>query len=122
MVTESSSPDSILSKLRRDNPDVTTAVVVTLDGFPVAADSAPEVPTDMLAALAADLLTRASRSAREFGQGGIEEFYARAETGYLIVIQAGADQILACLADPEITLGLLLADVRQAAAALAASA
>ena len=122
MVPESDSADNILSKLRRDNPDVTTALVVTPDGFPIAADSAPEVPTDMLAALAADLLTRASRSAREFGQGSIEEFYARAETGYLIVIQAGSEQILACLADPEVTLGLLLADVRQAASALAAIA
>ncbi len=119
MVTESSSASDILGKLRRDNPDVTAAVVVTPDGFAVAADTSPEVSADALAALAADLLVRASRSAREFGQGTIEELFARAETGYVIVTSAGPEQILACLANPEVTLGLLLADVRQTAAVLA---
>ncbi len=119
MITKSSSARDTLSRLRQDNPDVTAAVLVTPDGFPIAADTGPEVSADMLAALAADLLARASRSAREFGQGAIQELYARAETGYVIVTQAGPEQILACLANPQVTLGLLLADVRQSAAALA---
>ena len=122
MVTESGTPDDILRKLRQDNPDITAAVVVTPDGFPIAADSGPQVSADMLGALAADLLTRAARSSQEFQQGAIAELYARAETGHLIVVTAGSEQLLACLAAPEVTLGLLLADVRQAAAKLAATA
>ncbi len=122
MVTESMTPDDILRELRQDNPDVTAAIVVTPDGFPIAADTGPQVSEDMLGALAADLLTRAARSAREFGQGTIEELYARAETGHLIVVSAGPEQLLACLAAPEVTLGLLLADVRQAANKLASTA
>ncbi len=122
MVTESMTPDDILRKLRQDNPDITAAVVVTPDGFPIAADTGPQVSADMLGALAADLLTRASRSAQEFEQGTIEELYARAETGHLIVVTAGPEQLLACLAAPEVTLGLLLADVRQTADKLASTA
>ena len=122
MVTESMTPDDILRKLHQDNPDITAAVVVTPDGFPIAADTGPQVSADMLGALAADLLTRASRSAQEFEQGTIEELYARAETGHLIVVTAGPEQLLACLAAPEVTLGLLLADVRQTADKLASTA
>ena len=121
MVSEISSAEETLRQLRQDNPDITAAVVVTADGFAIAADAGPDVEADMLAALAADLMARASRSAREFGQGDIQELYARAETGYVVVARAGSDQVLACLASPDVTLGLLLADVRQTAAALTGS-
>ena len=119
MVSETSSAHEILAHLRQSNPDIAAAVVVTSDGFPIASDASPEVDADMLAALAADLMARASRSAREFEQGDIVELYARAETGYVIVARAGAEQVLACLASPTTTLGLLLVDVRLTAAALA---
>ena len=121
MVTGSSSASEIVGKLRRDNPDITAAVVATPDGFAIAADTGREVSADALAALAADLLVRASRSAQEFDQGAIQELFTRAETGYVIVTSAGPEQILACLANPEATLGLLLADVRQTAAALSSN-
>lgn len=119
MVSETITADETLKQLRQDNPDITAAVLVTADGFAIAADAGPEVAADMLAALAADLMARASRSAREFGQGDIQELYARAETGYVIVARAGAEQVLACLASPNVTLGLLLADIRQTATAVA---
>ncbi len=119
MVSETTSADETLRQLRQDNPDITATVVVTADGFAIASDAGSEVDADMLAALAADLIARASRSAAEFGQGDIMELYARAETGYVIVARAGSEQVLACLADANVTLGLLLADVRQTAAALA---
>ncbi len=119
MVSETSSPDETLTQLRQSNPDITAAAVVTSDGFPIASDASPDVDADMLAALAADLMARASRSAREFEQGDITELYARAETGYVIVARAGTEQVLACLASPTATLGLLLVDIRQTAAALA---
>ena len=119
MAAEASGPAAILRKLRADNPDITAAVVVTADGFPVAADAVPEVNTDLLAALAADLLARANRSAQEFGQGELNEIYAHGTAGYVIVARAGTDQLLACLAAGSATLGLLLIDVRRTAAQLA---
>ena len=122
MVSEILSAAETLKRLRQDNADITAAVLVTTDGFAIAADTGPDVDSDMLAALAADLLARASRSAQEFGQGDITELYARAETGYVIVARAGSEQMLACLASPTVTLGLLLVDIRQTAAALASSA
>ena len=121
MIGESVSAEESLRELRQNNPDISAAVVVTGDGFAVASDAGPEVDADMLAALAADLMARAARSAQEFEQGDILELYARAETGYVIVARAGSEQVLACLASPSVTLGLLLVDVRQTAAAVARS-
>ena len=108
----------ILKALREANPDIIGAVLVTKDGFAVASDLAPNVDEETLAALAADLLVRASRSSSEFGQGQIEELYARTPQGYFVVAKVGSDQVLACLAGINATLGLLLIDVRKTAGAL----
>ena len=108
-----------LAKLRAANSDITAAALVTADGFVVEADTGPQIEEESLAALAADLLARASRSSEEFGNGQLDELYARGPDGYLLVVRAGADQVLAALASSAATVGLLLRDVRQAAAELA---
>ena len=41
--------------------------------------------------------------------------YARGPQGYLVVMSAGPEQALVCLAKSETTVGLLLRDVRKAA-------
>lgn len=119
MAGDVSGPGKTLRQLRAANPDITAAVVVTDDGFPVAADAVPELNTELLAALAADLLARSNRSAKEFGQGELNEIYAHGSSGYVIVAMAGEGQVLACLASAGATLGLLLLDVRRTAAELA---
>jgi predicted regulator of Ras-like GTPase activity (Roadblock/LC7/MglB family) len=111
--------EGILAKLRAANSDITAAALVTADGFVVEADTGPQIEEESLAALAADLLARASRSSEEFGNGQLDELYARGPDGYLLVVRAGADQVLAALASSAATVGLLLRDVRQAAAELA---
>ena len=110
---------STLAELRANNPDILAAAVVTTDGFAVEADTSAEIDEDSLAAMAADLLARASRSSQEFGNGALDELYARGEQGYLLVARAGTEQVLACLASADATVGLLLRDVRQAAAKIA---
>ena len=110
---------STLAQLRANNPDILAAAVVTTDGFAVEADTSAEIDEDSLAAMAADLLARASRSSQEFGNGALDELYARGEQGYLLVARAGSEQVLACLASADATVGLLLRDVRQAAAKIA---
>ena len=104
-----------LAKLRANNSDITGAALVTADGFPIEADTASGIDEESLAAMAADLLARASRSSEEFGNGKLNELYAQGDGGYLIVIRVGADQVLACLASSDATIGLLLRDVRAAA-------
>ena len=111
--------DTSLAELRANNPDIRAAAIVTADGFPIEADCGPDVDEESLAALAADLLARASRSSRDFDNGRLDELYARGDEGFLVVERAGEDQVLACLASAEATIGLLLRDVRHAAEAAA---
>ncbi len=108
----------VLKGLRGANPDILAVTLVTRDGFSIASDLGPNIDEELLAALAADLLARASRSASEFGQGEIDELYARTAQGFFLVARVGPDQVLACVASTNATLGLLLADVRKAAAHL----
>lgn len=108
-----------LAALRAANSDVTAAAIATTDGFPVASAVAPGIDEEALAALAADLLARAGRSSREFGNGELEELYARGPQGFLVIMRAGAEQVLIALAKSDTTVGLLLRDVRKAAAELA---
>jgi uncharacterized protein len=116
---ERSVAQDLVSDLRSANPDIDAAVVATADGFVLAEDTIPDMSPDMLAALGTDLLGRASRSAEEFGRGQIDELYFRGPEGYMTVVRAGAGQALVCVANANVTLGLLLADVRRAAAKLA---
>ena len=104
-----------LAKLRAANSDITGAALVTADGFAIEAHTASGIDEESLAAMAADLLARASRSSEEFGNGALDELYARGDGGYLIVVRAGPDQVIACLASSDATVGLLLRDVRAAA-------
>jgi predicted regulator of Ras-like GTPase activity (Roadblock/LC7/MglB family) len=121
-MAEASEYKSVLRELRASNPDITGAVLVTEDGFCVASDGVPDLNTDLLAALAADLLARANRSAKEFGQGELNEIYAHGSAGYVIVAKAGEGHVLACIASGSATLGLLLIDVRRTAAELSKAA
>lgn len=115
---EEGNAQGTLAGLRAGNPDITAAALVTLDGFAVAADVAQGVDEESLAALAADLIARASRSSQEFGNGELTELYARGPQGYLVVTAVGTDQALVCLAKSETTVGLLLRDVRKTASEL----
>jgi predicted regulator of Ras-like GTPase activity (Roadblock/LC7/MglB family) len=121
MSSDTSAWAEVLRQLRAANPDITAAVLVTPDGFPIAADAVPELNTDLLAALAADLMARANRSAREFRQGELNEIYAHGTAGYVIVARASSGEMLACLAAGSATLGLLLIDVRRTVAQLGSS-
>lgn len=118
-MTAANTPQEKLAALRAGNPDITAVALVTPDGFPIASDVAPDMDEEGLAALAGDLIARASRSSEEFGNGALDELYARGAQGYLLVMKAGDEQVLACLARGQATIGLLLRDVRQAAADLA---
>ncbi len=107
-----------LQALRDKNADVTAALVVTNDGLPIESNAGPDVDTDALGALAADLIARAGRALDDFGAGPVAEILVKGEQGYVIVVGAGSDASLACLASVEASLGLLLLDIHRAAAGL----
>jgi predicted regulator of Ras-like GTPase activity (Roadblock/LC7/MglB family) len=119
MTPEEAAPDSIeqlLRSVRESNSDITGVAVVTSDGFSVASDLEPDLDEEAVAALTADLLGHAARSMGEFGRGDCEELHARGEGGYVMAFRAGSEAALVCLANRQASLGLLMLDMRRAAA------
>lgn len=115
---EQATPDpltQVLQELRRRRGDVIGAALATSEGFPIAAELPAEVDEGELAALSAELFGQSSRSAADFGRGTLSEFYAHGDQGYWIVMKAGQEGLLICLAAAEASLGMLIVELRKAA-------
>jgi len=105
----------VLYDIRRRRGDVIGAALATTEGFPLASDLPPDVEPEALAALSAELFSHSNRSAAEFGRGTLNELYAHGDQGYLIVLRAGPEALLVCLAATEASLGMLIIELRKAA-------
>ncbi|MFQ5809701.1 MAG: roadblock/LC7 domain-containing protein [Armatimonadota bacterium] len=119
MTPEEGAPDSLeqlLRSVRESNSDLNGVALVTGEGFSIASDLEPDLDEESMAALTADLLGHAARSMGEFGRGDCTELYARGENGFIMAFRAGDDAVLVCLAAPHASLGLLMLDMRRAAA------
>jgi len=119
MTPEETAPDTVeqlLRRLREGNSDLTGVALVTVEGFAVAADLEHGLDEESVAALTADLLGHAARSMGEFGRGDCTELYARGDNGYIMAFRAGTDAALVGLATAHASLGLLMLDMRRAAA------
>ncbi len=120
MVSESQNETvEALRQLRQRSPEISAAVIVTADGFPVHVDSAGGMDTDVLAATAADLAVRASRMAEDLDLGQTGEMIVRAERGYVVAAKISDELCLALTAKPDSSLGLLIIGVRKMLAQLA---
>jgi len=110
---------AVLQQLRRNNPDIVGAVVATADGFAVHADASADADPDSLAAMAADLALRAARMADDLDQGRLLEIIAHADRGHILAQRISDEMTLAVLAKADSSIGLLIINVRKAAAQLA---
>lgn len=104
------SHDALIAELRtlRDQlPGVTDTVVATVDGLLVAADAAPELDPDPLAALAAATLGLARRTAATTGKGPLRYVVNECADGSVVVYALGEVALLAVLGDRGLNLGRL---------------
>jgi len=111
---------SVLQQLRQRNPDITAAVVASNDGLAVHEDAAGGVEAEALAAMAADIAVRAARMAEDVGQGSAQQVLIQSGGGYVVASRIGDDFCLVAAAKAEASLGLLLMNVRKAAAEISA--
>jgi predicted regulator of Ras-like GTPase activity (Roadblock/LC7/MglB family) len=95
----------------RVNPGVVAALLISRDGFVVAADADPDIPADAVAAQAAGVIDISSRLAAELGQP--EAKYISVEFDGLNVVLApfGSELMLALVGRPDtLTCDFRLAD------------
>jgi predicted regulator of Ras-like GTPase activity (Roadblock/LC7/MglB family) len=109
-----------LRDFRASIPDVEASAVVSADGLIVASDLPAGVEEDRVSAMSAAMLSLGDRIANELRRGVLDQVYIRGENGYVVLMAAGEEAVLTVLARKEAKLGMILYDMRRAAADIAA--
>jgi predicted regulator of Ras-like GTPase activity (Roadblock/LC7/MglB family) len=100
------------------SPDVEAAAIVSADGLPMASALPPDVEEDRLAAMSAALLTLGERAADGLGKGALSQVFVEGANGYVVLMQAGADAVLVAVTSKSTKVGLVLFEMRKAAATI----
>lgn len=109
----------ILDDLVGVAPEIQAAAVVTADGLPMASVLPPHVEEDRLAAMSAALLTLGEKAATGLGKGNLEQVFVEADDGYVVLMAAGRGTVLVTVADHDAKAGLVIFEMRDAAAKIA---
>ena len=104
--------DSFLSV----STEAEAAAVVSSDGLPMASALPPHVEEDRLAAMSAALLTLGERAAEGLGRGDLGQVFIEGRDGYVVLMAAGPHAVLVAITSPRAKVGLVLFEMRRAAA------
>ncbi len=118
MTTRAEGIQHTLRALVTNTPDVEGAAVVSADGLTVASVLSAETDEDRVSAMAAALLALGERTAKELGRGELEQIYVKGKNGYIVLMNVGSESVLEAIAGPGAKLGMVLLDMKRAAAEL----
>jgi predicted regulator of Ras-like GTPase activity (Roadblock/LC7/MglB family) len=110
-----------LRELAESMPGIQGAVIVSIEGFVVAAyppadeDFTHATSTPQIAAMAATLVALGEEALTRLAQGKIERLLVEGEAGAMIVYPINRNAALAAMVDKKAKLGLTLLTVAQAA-------
>jgi predicted regulator of Ras-like GTPase activity (Roadblock/LC7/MglB family) len=110
--------DRILAELVGQVPEIEAASVVSFDGLAMASALPPGMDEDRVAAMSAALLSLGERAAEGLGRGLLSQVYVEGEDGTVFLISADDEAVLVAVAAKGAKAGLMLFEVRRAAAAV----
>lgn len=110
--------DRILTELVGQVPEIEAASVVSFDGLAMAAALPAGMDEDRVAAMSAALLSLGERAAEGLGRGMLSQVYVEGEDGTVFLISADDEAVLVAVAAKGAKTGLMLFEVRRAAAAV----
>jgi uncharacterized protein len=119
-VTKAEAMAAALNEFLDVSWEVEAAAVVSPDGLPMASALPPDVEEDRLAAMSASLLTLGERAAEGLDKGQLAQVLVEGEQGYVLLMSAGPDALLVAVMSREAKVGLVLFEMRRAAASIAA--
>src|SRR6059058_4843967 len=111
--------DRALADLLAQAPEVEAAAVVSFDGLPMASALPQAMDEDRVAAMSAALLSLGERAAQGLGRGELSQVYIEGETGTVFLVSADNEAVLVAVAAQGAKVGMMLYEVRRAAAAVA---
>jgi hypothetical protein len=111
--------DRAIHSLLAQTPEIEAAAVVSFDGLPMASALPPSMDEDRVAAMSAALLSLGERAAQGLGRGELSQVYIEGETGTVFLVSADNEAVLVAVAAQGAKVGMMLYEVRRAAAAVA---
>lgn len=112
--------DRVIADLVTHAPEIEAAAVVSFDGLPMVSALPPGMDEDRVAAMSAALLSLGERAAEGLGRGELSQVYIEGESGTVFLISCDNEAVLVAVAAAGAKAGLMLYEVRRAAAAVAA--
>ena len=111
--------DHAIHALLSQTPEIEAAAVVSFDGLPMAAALPPSMDEDRVAAMSAALLSLGERAAQGLGRGELSQVYIEGDAGTVFLISADDEAVLVAVAAKGAKVGMMLYEVRRAAALVA---
>ena len=105
----------ILKDLSGSTPDVEASAVISADGLVIASALPADVEEDRVAAMSAAMLSLGERTSKELGRGDLEQVFIKGMSGYVILMNAGADAVLTAMVRQDAKLGLIFLDMKRSA-------
>lgn len=105
----------ILDDFVDSSRDVEAAAVVSLDGLPMASALPDELEEDRLGAMAAALLSLGEQAAAGLGRGALSQVFVEGSMGYVFLMSARDQAVLAAITGSGAKIGLMLYQMRQTA-------
>ncbi|MDO5067013.1 hypothetical protein EII34_00035 [Arachnia propionica] len=111
--------EQLLKRLVALTPDLEGAILVTLDGLPIASALAGGTDEDRVAAMGAAALATGSRTVSELARGELEQVLVKGSEGYIVHIAAGREAVLMGISNGLAKLGMILFEMKSTAKELA---
>ncbi len=107
-----------LNDFVRSSPDLQAAAVVSFDGLAMASALPADMDEDRLGAMSAALLSLGEQAAKGLGRGDMRQLFVEGEHGFVFLMSARDQAVLAAVADRSAKIGLMLFEMRRAADAI----
>src|SRR3954447_21739027 len=120
-VSRSGRLDRVVADLLSQAPEIEAAAAVSFDGLPMVSALPAGMNEDRVAAMSAALLSLGERAAQGLGRGELSQVYIEGEAGTVFLVSADDEAVLVAVAAPGAKVGLMLYEVRRAAANVASA-
>ncbi len=107
--------EKVLIDLKYLTPDVEGAVLVDMNGLPIASVLSDGIDDDRVSAMSAAMLIIGERTMEELSKGRLVRVLIQGEKGYSIIFNAGKDAVLSVLTNEQAKLGMIFFDANLAA-------
>lgn len=97
------------------SPDLEAAAVVSFDGLPMASALPDDLEEDRVGAMSAALLSLGEQAAIGLGRGALNQVFVEGEHGFVFLMSARDQAVLAAIASRTAKIGFMLFEMRRAA-------